>query len=159
MRSALAGCCVAMAFLLPRAPSARAEIVVLDRHAGARLATVWAERGEEIRLEYRHSVYEARGAEIFEVTGGGLRLVALESDSVAVLEYYARPERVVRTNDRYRIDVAAETFDELPLLPSVVGQRTLVHGAKRLRLDRLTTPPRPLTIRIAGTRPAGAVRP
>ena len=40
-------------------------------------------------LEYRHSYYRVPARERFEAAGGGFRMIAVESPSEAVLDYYA----------------------------------------------------------------------
>ncbi|MGD9817992.1 MAG: hypothetical protein AB7V04_04745 [Desulfomonilaceae bacterium] len=59
---------------------------VLDISSGSRLILV--RDGDTFDHEYTHSMYQAPITERFVVTGGLLKLIKVDSPSVAVLEYF-----------------------------------------------------------------------
>ena len=109
---------------LPLAPESGRE---LGQGAEAGL-----EGGAPLQLRYRHSVYGQPAVEEFAVTPAGLRLVRLASPSVAVLEYYARPEPIRPAPEGYEIRVlSGPPVPRLTLLASETGQRTVrLRGAR-----------------------------
>ncbi len=120
------------------------------RTTGRVLALLPVEQGAFLRLSYVHSVYDRPGVEEFVVESGGLRLVRLTSPSAAVLEYYARPEPIVRDGEGYAIHVVAcargtacdppAPLRRLSLLASIEGRRTLTYGGRELPLYQLAAP-------------------
>jgi Domain of unknown function (DUF1850) len=96
------------------------------------------EGGALLQLRYRHSVYGQPAVEEFAVTLAGLRLSRLVSPSVAVLEYYARPEPIRPAPEGYEIRVLSDPpVPRLGLLASETGQRTVLIGGRELPLAAL----------------------
>jgi Domain of unknown function (DUF1850) len=118
--------------------------------------------GTPLQLRYRHSVYGQPAVEEFAVTPAGLRLVRLASPSIAVLEYYARPEPIRPAPEGYEIRVLSEPpVPRLGLLASETGQRTVLYGGQVLPLAALAGDGHRVSLAVSGA-PAqveGAQRP
>jgi hypothetical protein len=115
--------------------------------AGAEL-----EGGAPLQLRYRHSVYGQPAVEEFAVTPAGLRLVRLASPSVAVLEYYARPEPIRPAPEGYEIRVlSGPPVPRLTLLASETGQRTVRFGGRELALASLAGEGHRVSLAVTGT--------
>jgi hypothetical protein len=87
-------------------------------------------------LRYRHSYYRAEAAESF-VAGpdGGFRLVAVGSPSQAVLDYYGLAGRTHREGGWLRLELRQpQRFEQLPLVATGLGRRTLVVGGQAVPL-------------------------
>jgi hypothetical protein len=97
-------------------------------------------------LEYRHSIYRVPAREEFRASGGGFRMVAVESPSEAVLDYYAVAG--AKTPGRWMALALAEPrrFDRLPLIATATGRRTLEVAGRRYPL--YAKAPRHLTIEV-----------
>ncbi len=92
-------------------------------------------------LTYRHSVYQVVATERFVAEQGGrLRLIGVSSPSEAVLDYYAVDGTRRRDAQGWHLELADPPhFDELPLIATEVGERTLVVGDREMRLSSLGT--------------------
>ena len=111
-----------------------------------------------LQLRYRHSVYGQPAVEEFAVTPAGLRLVRLASPSVAVLEYYARPEPIRPAPEGYEIRVlSGPPVPRLTLLASETGQRTVRFGGRELPLATLAGDGHRVSLAVTGA-PAGRGR-
>jgi hypothetical protein len=90
-------------------------------------------------LAYRHSVYEVPAFERFVAEPDGrFRLVGVSSQSEAVLDYYAAEGTRVRDEQGWHLELAdPPRFDELGLIATEVGQRTLVVGDRRVPLPTI----------------------
>ena len=111
-------------------------VVVADER-GRQLASVPLPASGEFALRYRHSVYRAEVTETFAAAGDGFRLVAVASPSEAVLDYYELEGRRTAAGGWRRLERAATPrLDELPLVATGVGRRTLEAGGRRLPLYR-----------------------
>ncbi|MEV0201322.1 DUF1850 domain-containing protein [Nonomuraea sp. NPDC050691] len=87
-------------------------------------------------LAYVHSVYRAPSAEVFTARGGRFTMWAVVSSSGGVIDYYALDGTRSRTPDggwALRLAVPV-TYDELPLIATPIGRRTLVAGGRCLPL-------------------------
>ncbi|MET7464982.1 DUF1850 domain-containing protein [Nonomuraea sp. NPDC005501] len=87
-------------------------------------------------LAYVHSVYRAPSAEVFTARGGRFTMRAVVSASGGVLDYYALEGTRGRTPDGdwvLRLAVPA-TYEELPVIATPIGRRTLVAGGRCLPL-------------------------
>ena len=121
------------AWLLWPVPAVR----LLNDSTGAELACAPAVHGAPLRLTYVHSIYREPASEEFVVRETGLELVRLRSASVPVLEYYARPETIRSSGGEHVIEVPAERHTALPVLVSVLGQRTVHYDGRTWALPRL----------------------
>jgi hypothetical protein len=131
---------------------------VFDAASQRTLARLPADEGAPLRLSYQHSIYRQPGIEEFAVRDGALRLVRLASPSMAVLEYYARPEPIVAGADGYEVRVAAcegaapcarpASQPTLTVLVSGLGQRTLSHAGRRVPLHELAADGSRVTIQV-----------
>ncbi len=109
------------------------------------------EGGAPLQLRYRHSVYGQPAVEEFAVTPAGLRLVRLASPSVAVLEYYARPEPIRPAPEGYEIRVlSGPPVPRLTLLASETGQRTVLFGGRELALATLAGDGHRVSLAVTG---------
>jgi hypothetical protein len=110
------------------------------------------EGGALLQLRYRHSVYGQPAVEEFAVTPAGLRLARLASPSVAVLEYYARPEPIRPAPEGYEIRVLSDPpLPRLGLLASETGQRTVLFGGRELPLASLAGDGHRVSLAVTGT--------
>jgi hypothetical protein len=87
-------------------------------------------------IGYVHSVYKAPSAELFTVDGRRFTMWAVVSTTPNVLDYYAVEGARTRTPDgRWMLRLAAPaTYDELSLLTTSIGRRTLLAGERCLAL-------------------------
>jgi hypothetical protein len=87
-------------------------------------------------IGYVHSVYRAPSAEIFTVEDRRFTMRAVVSDSGGVLDYYALDgERSRLPGGRWLLRLAVPaTYDELPLIATPIGRRTLLAGGRCLPL-------------------------
>ncbi|MEV4112514.1 DUF1850 domain-containing protein [Nonomuraea sp. NPDC049695] len=85
---------------------------------------------------YVHSVYKAPSAEVFTVEGRRFTMRAVVSADESVLDYYALDGTRTRTPDGawvLRLATPA-TYEELSLLTTSIGRRTLASGGRCLHL-------------------------
>ena len=104
----------------------------------------------EFSVEYVHSYYEVPAAEHFSAgPRGGFELVGISSPSEAVLDYYGLEGHKMADDERVRL-VLEETqrFEELPLVGTKIGRRTLVLPERRVPLFAESGAPMHLTLRI-----------
>lgn len=87
-------------------------------------------------IEYVHSYYEAPAAEHFVATGdGSFELVEVSSPSEAVLDYYEIEGQKVADGERMRLlPDEPQRFEELPLIGTEKGRRTLVVSGEHIPL-------------------------
>ncbi|MGR6921293.1 DUF1850 domain-containing protein [[Actinomadura] parvosata] len=87
-------------------------------------------------IAYVHSVYRAPSAEVFTVEGARFTMRAVVSLSGGVLDYYAlEGERARLPGGAYVLRPAEPaTYEELTLLTTPIGRRTLVSGGRCLPL-------------------------
>ncbi|KAB8190039.1 DUF1850 domain-containing protein [Nonomuraea phyllanthi] len=87
-------------------------------------------------LLYVHSIYRAPSAELFTVEGRRFTMRAVVSTNDSVLDYYALDGTRGRTPDGLWVLrlAAPATYDELPLLTTSIGRRTLASGGRCLPL-------------------------
>ena len=109
-------------------------VAIVDETTGTTLALIAAEGDATLRLSYVHSIYRQPGVEEFAVREDGLYLVRISSPSVAVLEYYARPEPIESTGSGYAIQVAPTIYQRLPVKAGPVGQRTVSYAGREIPL-------------------------
>ena len=126
-----------------------ASVVVRD--AGGETVTRSSLPGSgEFSVEYVHSYYEVPAAEHF-VAGEneGFELIGVSSPSEAVLDYYRLEGHKVADGERMRL-VPEETqrFEELPLIGTETGRRTLVLPDRRVPLFAESGAPMHLTLRV-----------
>ena len=115
---------------------------------GRPIARLVAEEGAPLHLSYVHSIYRQPAVEEFAVRAGGLELVRLASPSVAVLEYYARPEPIVPVGEVYAIQPAPELHPRLAVLVGEVGRRTVAYAGRELPLHRLAADGDRVTLQV-----------
>jgi hypothetical protein len=139
---------------------------VADATTGRPLAWLSAPVDGVVALTYLHSLYGQPAREEFIVTPAGLQLVRLASPSLAVLEYYGRPEPPARVGAEYTIAVAPCPVDapcaegprqELAVLASARGRRSLEVAGRVVPLYRLGATDDRVTLRL-GWAPRLAVR-
>ncbi|MFG1702049.1 DUF1850 domain-containing protein [Nonomuraea sp. M3C6] len=87
-------------------------------------------------IGYVHSIYKAPSAELFTVEGRRFTMRAVVSTNESVLEYYAVEGARTRTPDgQWVLRLATPaTYDELSLLTTSIGRRTLISGGRCLPL-------------------------
>ncbi|MEO3867679.1 hypothetical protein ABGB18_02490 [Nonomuraea sp. B12E4] len=87
-------------------------------------------------IGYVHSVYHAPSAELFTVAGRRFTMWAVVSTDDSVLDYYAVAGTRSRTPDGLWVLRLAEpaTYQELSLLTTSIGRRTLLADGRCLRL-------------------------
>lgn len=118
-------------------PGGRWCVVATDRQSGDLVGSVPLESSSEFALTYRHSYYREPATERLRVDPGGHIVVdRIESPSLAVLDYYELTGATARRiAGGWTIDVPSDDpLDELSVLASVIGRRTLVAGSSTLPL-------------------------
>ncbi|MFI7639874.1 DUF1850 domain-containing protein [Nonomuraea sp. NPDC049400] len=87
-------------------------------------------------IRYVHSIYRAPSAEVFTVEGRRFTMRAVVSANESVLDYYALDGTRTRASDgTWVLRLAAPaTYEELSLLTTPIGRRTLVSGGRCLPL-------------------------
>ncbi|HEX4817943.1 MAG TPA: DUF1850 domain-containing protein [Nonomuraea sp.] len=87
-------------------------------------------------IGYVHSIYHAPSAEVFTVEGRRFTMRAVVSTSESVLDYYAVAGTRLRTPAGAWVLRLAEpaAYEELSLLTTSIGRRTLVAGGRCLPL-------------------------
>jgi len=126
--------------------AAAATVAAIARDGGGPAVIVADERGRELAsallptsgrfaLQYRHSVYRAEVTETFAAAGDRFRLVAVDSPSEAVLDYYDLDGARAAAGPRWRLEPSATpAMTALPLVATDVGRRTLVVGGRHIPL-------------------------
>jgi hypothetical protein len=126
------------------------ESVVVRDAGGRELFRSSLPRSGEFSVEYVHSYYEVPAAEHF-VAGDdeGFELVGISSPSEAVLDYYELEGRKeAADSERMRLLLEeARRFEELPLIGTEKGRRTMVVSGERVPLYG-EGEPRHVTIRV-----------
>jgi hypothetical protein len=146
--------------LRPPQPAAVAAVAVAvdDETGGRALARLPVDGDAPLQLRYVHSIYRQPATEEFAVRTDGLYLIRLASPSIAVLEYYARPEPVEPAGSGFEIRLARpERFPGLSVLASEVGERTVVYAGRELPLHRLAGPGHRVSLSLTAAGPAGAL--
>jgi hypothetical protein len=126
-----------------------ASIVVRDADGKALSRHPLPDSGE-FRIEYVHSYYGAPASERFSAGPRGMfELVEISSPSEAVLDYYRLEGRKVADGEWTRL-VPKETrrFEELSLIGTEIGQKTLVLTDLRVPLFAESGSPVHLTLRV-----------
>ncbi|WP_219471464.1 DUF1850 domain-containing protein [Nonomuraea rhizosphaerae] len=86
-------------------------------------------------IGYVHSIYRAPSAEVFTAEGRRFTMRAVVSTSGGVIDYYALDGERARAGGLWTLRLAAPaTYDELPLIATPVGRRTLIAGGRCLPL-------------------------
>ncbi|WP_237106998.1 DUF1850 domain-containing protein [Nonomuraea sp. MG754425] len=87
-------------------------------------------------IGYVHSIYRAPSAEVFTVEGRRFTMRAVLSVNEGVLDYYAvEGERVRLPGDVWLLRLAEPaSYEELSLLTTSIGRRTVVSGGRCLPL-------------------------
>ena len=125
---------------------------VVVRDAGGKVISRSSLPGSgEFSVEYVHSYYEVPAAEHFYAAPqGGFELVGISSPSEAVLDYYELEGRKTVEDDGWMRLVPKETqrFEELPLVGTKTGRRTLVLPERRVPLFAESGAPMHLTLLV-----------
>ena len=110
-------------------------------------------------LEYVHSYYETPATEHFVAEeDGSFELVEISSPSEAVLDYYELEGRKEASGDLFSLAPDnPQRFDELPLIGTEKGERTLVVSGERFPLYEESAP-RHVTIRVEEDTPVTEAR-
>jgi hypothetical protein len=142
------------------APSvAGSPSIVAVRAGGAVAAARPLPAGGSFALFYEHSAYRAPTVEVFAVAGHRFTMYAVASLNEAVLDYYEVEGVRSRLLGWWVLRLRApQTIDELSLIATPVGLRTLVAGPECVPLYPRIGSYR-LRIRVARSRPAGGTRP
>ncbi len=87
----------------------------------------------KFEIEYLHSYYRAPAVEGFVADeGGGFALVGISSTNDGVLDYYAAPGRKSADGRWLNLRLDREQrFEELPLIGTAKGRKTLVVSGER----------------------------
>jgi hypothetical protein len=104
----------------------------------------------EFGVEYVHSYYKVPAVEHF-VAGEdeGFELVGVSSSSEAVLDYYGLEGSKTTDGERVRlVPEERQRFEELPLIGTTTGRRTLVLHNRRVSLFAESGAPVHLTLRV-----------
>ena len=160
----LAGGFVLLGGAAPAPPgmvSAVRSVVAEDAATGRRIAARPLPPDGSFALAYEHSAYHAPARELFTALppSGRFVMYGVASPNEAVLDYYAVAGSRSRVAGWWllRLD-RPQSFEELPLIGTPIGRRTLVTAAGCVPLY-----PRAgsydLRIRIAPSRPAGRQAP
>ena len=122
--------------------SGPATAVVVRAEGGAVVAAVPLPPDGHFALAYRHSVHQAPTLERFAAEPDGeFRLIGVSSPSEAVLDYYAIEGARRRSLDGWHLELyEPQSFAELPLIATSVGERALVVAGNR---TKLAAPDRP----------------
>lgn len=129
------------------------SVVVRDSD-GTVVARVPLADSGRFEIEYSHSYYREPAVESFAAGGrGGFTLVAVSSPSEAVLDYYeleGDKEAAKGPDDPWMRLVPEERqrFEELPLIGTARGRKTLVVSGERTSLFKEDGPPAHLTLRV-----------
>jgi Domain of unknown function (DUF1850) len=117
-------------------PEHGGRTVVVRERSGDELVTAKLPASGTFAIAYRHSYYGAPAREVFSARAdGGFRLRAIESPRAAVLDYYALAGDRTRRGHWLRLAPAEQrTYEQLALIATDVGRRTLVVGDRRLPL-------------------------
>jgi hypothetical protein len=104
----------------------------------------------EFSVEYVHSYYEVPATEHFYAgTQGGFELVGISSPSEAVLDYYELEGRKTADDEWMRlVPKVPQRFEELPLVGTKTGRRTLVLPERRVPLFAESGAPMHLTLLV-----------
>lgn len=110
-------------------------------------------------VEYVHSYYEVPATEHFVAEeDGSFELVEISSSSEAVLDYYELEGRKEAGEDLFSLaPYSPQRFDELPLIGTEKGQRTLIVSGERFPLYEESAP-RHVTIRVEEDAPLTEAR-
>jgi hypothetical protein len=110
-------------------------------------------------VEYVHSYYEIPATEHFVAEeDGNFELVEISSSSEAVLDYYELEGQKEAGDDLFRLAPEEyQRFDELPLIGTEKGQRTLIVSDERFPLYEESAP-RHVTIRVEEDAPLTEAR-
>ncbi len=110
-------------------------------------------------VEYVHSYYEVPATEHFVAEeDGSFELVEISSPSEAVLDYYELEGRKEAGEDLFSLAPdSPQRFDELPLIGTGKGQRTLVVSGERFPLHEESAP-RHVIIRVEEDTPVTEAR-
>ncbi len=110
-------------------------------------------------IEYVHSYYEVPATEHFVTEeDGSFELVEISSLSEAVLDYYELEGRKEAGEDLSSLAPdSPQRFDELPLIGTEKGERTLVVSGERFPLYE-EDGPRHVTLRVEGDTPLTEVQ-
>jgi hypothetical protein len=140
-------------------PGPVAWSVVAERPGGAAVAARPLPVGGRFALAYEHSAYHAPTEELFVASRGRFTMYAIASPNEAVLDYYAVAGPRTRMSGWWvqRLD-RPQVFDELALIATPVGRRTLVTASSCVPLYPHSGA-YDLRIRVAPSRPAGRSAP
>ena len=127
------------------------RLVQVEDAQGLPLARLLLADDAPLQLSYVHSIYRQPAVEEFAVRADGLELVRLASPSVAVLEYYARPEPIVPDGEAHVIRPAPERYAALAVRVGAVGQRTLRYAGQILSLHGLAADGERVTLQVVQT--------
>lgn len=112
----------------------RWRVVVRDE-AGTVTAQAPLPPSGRFSLAYTHSYYRVSATETFQAREGSFRLVAVESPSEAVLDYYALEGQRSRDEQGWVLRPSGTPeLERLPLVATELGQRTLVVAGAPLPL-------------------------
>jgi hypothetical protein len=124
---------------------------VVVRDAGGKMLSRTSLPGSgEFSVEYVHSYYEVPAAEHFSAgPRGGFELVGISSASEAVLDYYGLEGHKTADHEWVRlVPEERQHFEELPLVGTKTGRRTLVLPERRVPLVAESGAPMHLTLLI-----------
>ena len=127
------------------------RLVQVEDARGLPLARLPVADDALLQLSYVHSIHRQPAVEEFAVRADGLELVRLASPSVAVLEYYARPEPIVPDGEAHVIRPAPERHAPLAVRVGTVGQRTLRYAGQILPLHGLAADGERVTVQVVQT--------
>lgn len=136
-----------------------ASVVVRDA-GGRTVASAALPVSGDFSIEYVHSYYEASAAEHFVAErDGSFELVEISSSSEAVLDYYELEGRKEETDGEWMrlLPDEPQRFEELPLIGTEKGRRTLVVSGERFPLYE-ERGPRHVTIRVEEETPFAGLR-
>jgi hypothetical protein len=137
------------------------SVVVRDAERGSVVHRLPLPHSGGFEIEYLHSYYREPAVEAFGTRAGpGFRLESISSPSEAVLDYYEVEGEKERTGDgRMRLALREpQHFEELPLIGTEKGRKTLVLSGRRVPLFAEGGPPAHLVIRVEEDGPLAEAR-
>lgn len=92
--------------------------------------------GDFFNVRYRHSVYDAPVDELYRVEGDAMRQVAIQSDDLRALEYYALPTEPRRRGGGFVIAGRAEPIAQIDLAVRADQTQAVAYRGGELRLSQ-----------------------
>lgn len=117
-----------------------AEAICLRVESGSRsLVTIPAAVGDEVRLGFRHSIYDSHMEEHFRIAGEGLQLVRLRYSEGRLVEFYGH-EAARREGDWWIVEGTRRAIPALIIRANPDSRVEITLNQERMELWRLLEP-------------------